>query len=413
MTSVNDPQNYSGKFQNQLEKLATADIDDRDRDAIRALIRREDAEGRVNEGTMISVLNRLRLSAERAATPLVDMSHEDVDELLFRLRHDYDLSNGTLRNYRKALRKFFDHRGCDWSDDITVGAPEDRTVDPDELLTNEEIDELLDAADTPRDKALIALMADTGLRISAIASLRIRDVDLQGQTAFISINEEANVKDASGRMPLTWSEGYLASWLDVHPRRSEPDVAVIHKRSGWRTDPDDDGAMSYQYLTRRVKAIAEDAGIERDRVATHNFRKTAISRWIREGMSEQAIRHRACWDPDSDMFQIYSGVRDEELNEQILEHYDMAPAGEPTSRPDLDHCPRCHTGLRSDAHYCPGCAAPLTDKAVEATDDVDDQLRDLLIDEDDRDRREAAAQMATAIEENPRVLDELLDTRDT
>ncbi|MFP4174788.1 MAG: hypothetical protein ACLFSW_03300 [Halobacteriales archaeon] len=35
------------------------------------------------------------------------MEREDVDELLFNYKHDLDMAEGTLRNYRKALRKFY------------------------------------------------------------------------------------------------------------------------------------------------------------------------------------------------------------------------------------------------------------------------------------------------------------------
>lgn len=411
MTRTEDVQNYATKFENQLEKLDGASIDERDREAIHTFVRAEDAQANVNRGTMVSNLNRLRLSAERADVPLVKMDKPDVDEFLFALKHDHGLAEGTLRNYRKALRKFVRWRlGEDsWAEDIAIGASPSTDVDPNELLTEAEVNDLLEAASNPRDKALIALLADTGLRIGAVASHRIRDLDLEGQATMVSINEDANVKDASGAIPLTWSEGYLASWLDIHPRRDDPDAAVIHKHEGYIGPGDDgNGALTYQYLSGRVKTVADDAGVARDRVNTHNFRKTAISRWIREGLSEQAIKHRACWDVDTDQIKTYSGVRDEELNEQILEHYDMAPADMEASRPAIDQCPRCHTSLRSDQHYCPGCAAPLTDIATETVDEAADGLRDVLVEEDDRDRRQAAAEMADLVESDPRLVEELL-----
>jgi hypothetical protein len=46
------------------------------------------------------------LSAERSDTPLVEMDRSDVDALLFEYKHDYEMAEGTLRNYRKALKKF-------------------------------------------------------------------------------------------------------------------------------------------------------------------------------------------------------------------------------------------------------------------------------------------------------------------
>ncbi|GKZ14885.1 site-specific integrase [Haladaptatus sp. T7] len=280
MVDFDEVQGYGRKFENQLAKLREASISDADRAAIIAFIQHEEAQGKVNTGTMVNHINRLRLAAERADTPLTEMQDKSaVDGLLFSLKHDHGLAEGTLRNYRKALRKFFRYRDRDWSDDIKIGVSPERTVDPNDLLTDEEIEDLLDAASHPRDKALVSLIADTGLRIGAIASLRIHDVDLTNRAGTVSINEEANVKGATGTVPLTWSRGYVANWLDVHPRNDEEEAALFHKVRF--VEDGEDGAMSYQYLGRRIKWIADEAGIDRDRVNTHNFRKTAISRWIR------------------------------------------------------------------------------------------------------------------------------------
>jgi len=374
MVDFEEVQGYGRKFDNQLDRLRDADIPESDRDAILAFIHYEDGQGDVNTGTMVNHLNRLRLAAERSETPLTEMDdREDVDGLLFSLKHDHGLAEGTLRNYRKALRQFFRHRGREWADDIAIGSSPERNVDPNELLTEEEIEDLLDAADDARDTALIALIADTGLRISAIASLRVKDVDLTERAGTVSINEEANVKGANGTVPLTWSRGYLANWLDVHPRSDDGDAAFFHKVRF--VEDGEDGALSYQYLGRRIKWLADEAGIDRDRVNTHNFRKTAISRWIREGLSEQAIKHRATWVKDSSQFETYSGVRDEELNDRILEHYNLVDEDEgQASRPDLDACPQCRTPIRGAARFCPGCGAPLTQGAAETIDDAEDDL---------------------------------------
>jgi len=130
MADLDDVQNYGRKFENQRKKLAEADINDADRDAIQAFVRHRDTTESVNTGTIVSDLNHLRLSAERATTPLTEMDHEEVDKLLFSLKHDYELKPGTLRNYRKKLRVFFRWFGKEWADDITIGGSPDRNVDP-------------------------------------------------------------------------------------------------------------------------------------------------------------------------------------------------------------------------------------------------------------------------------------------
>jgi len=375
MADLTDIQRYSEKFDNQREKLREADIDERDREHIRKWVAHLDADGDRGTGTIVSLLNRIRLSAERAAVPLVEMDRADVDQLLSALKREHGLSEGTRRNYRKALKQFHRWRGEAWAEDITIGVSPDREVDPNDLLSDEEVQALLDAAENPRDKALIALLADTGLRIGALASLRLRDIDASGRTTLVSINEDANVKDASGTVPLTWSESHLSAYLNVHPRRDEPDAPVLHTSAGYY-DGDDDGALSYQYLARRVKDVADRAGVDREKCNLHNFRHTAISNWIREGLSEQAIKHRASWTVDSDMLGVYSAVRDEELNDQILDHYDIAGVDDATSTPDIEECPRCNSALRGSEVFCPTCSAPLSASAAAKVEEVEDRTFD-------------------------------------
>ena len=304
MASVSDIHNFGDQFTQQLEKLDEADIGDRDRKAIKQFIRYQDAQRGLAASTNVNNCSDLRLSATRADTPLMDMTREDVDALLFEYKHDHEMAPGTLRNYRKALRKFFRYHDREWAEDIEIGAIPDREVDAEKTLTEDEISALREAVDHPRNKALLEMLLDTGLRISAIGTLRVKDVDLNGRTGSVTLNQDAvGRKGASGKRPLTYSKPYVANWLDVHPRSGDPGAPLFHRltkpNGGWG---DDDGALHYYSLQKVLKQTAEDAGVPRDKVNPHNFRKTAISQWIRQGFSEQEIKHRATWVKDSRQF---------------------------------------------------------------------------------------------------------------
>lgn len=377
MVDVEDVQGYRKKYENQRDLLESSDaVDDEDREEIQrwvAHMRTNDA-GISSLGTIVGHLNRIRLAAERSEMPLVEFdSIDDVNVLELYLEDELELSAGTIRNYKKALRKFFLWRDADWADKITVGASIERKHDPDDEITSEELDAMLDACsefdNAARDKAMVALLRDTGLRIGAVLSLQLKHVDVEGERATISINTEANVKDASGPKPLTWSRGHVANWLDVHPRPDNPDAALIHKTRQWGDD--EHGAIRQQYAGRRISKIASTAGLDPDRIHAHLFRGTAISEWIRQGMSDQKIKHRADWDENSREMSTYSHVTDEEMNQAILEDYGLVEEDE-SSGPDLEQCTQCRTPLRGGERFCPGCAAPLDSAAVEQVDAVDD-----------------------------------------
>jgi integrase/recombinase XerD len=164
MASVNDIHNLGDQFQYQLDKLEEADIDERDREAIKSFIRFQDTQRNLAVSTNVNNLSDLRLSAERSDTPLVEMDREGVDDLLFRYKHDLGMAQGTLRNYRKALRKFYRYRDEYWAEDIEIGAPPEREIDAERILTDDEIEALREEASHPRNKAFLELLLDTGLR---------------------------------------------------------------------------------------------------------------------------------------------------------------------------------------------------------------------------------------------------------
>ena len=413
MASVTDIHNFDEQFSHQLDKLAEADIDERDRRAIREFIQYQDTQRGLAASTNVNSCSALRLSAERGDTPLMEMNRSDVDALLFEYKHEYEMAKGTLRNYRKALRKFFRYHDREWAEDIKVGAVADREVDTDKTLTEDEIDALRESATHPRNKALLEILLDTGLRISAVGTLRVQDVELGGRAGTVTLNQEAvGRKGASGKRPLTYSKPYVANWLDVHPRGGDPDAPLFHRltepNGGW--DEDDDGALTYQHLQRLLKEIAERAGVDRNKVNPHNFRKTAITQWIRQGFSEQEIKHRATWVKDSKQFETYSQVTDEEMNQQILAEYGLAEEQDEHNKPDIDDCPQCQTALSGSPRFCPGCGLALSQKAAKDLEDAEDDIfEDLAETTDDdevsmlRDLRELADEHPDAVEEALRI----------
>lgn len=205
----------------------------------------------------------------------------------------------------------------------------------------------------------------------------MKHVDTLKKRATLTINEDANVKEDDGAKPLSWSRGYLANWLDVHPRPDNPEAALIHKLRQW--DENKDGALREGYATERIKDIAERAGFDRERVESSLFRSTAITEWIREGMSEQLIKHRAGWSKDSRMFEVYSRVQDEEMNDAVFDHYGIGES-ESSTQPDLEECPQCRTPLRGGGQFYPGCGAPLTVSASDAIDAQEDRFFESIAD---------------------------------
>lgn len=390
------------RWEGNYDKYDSSELSNEDADAVLRYARDAQLEDGLEPSTLRNYLSVLRTSAESANKPLVEHDHEEFRDLMATVKRERDLSNSSLRNYRVAARELYKYVGKEWAEDISTKRNSDSNVDPDDLLQRDEFSALMETVDNTRDKAIVAALFDTGLRVSALGTLRVGDVNLESDVPKITLNTEASgLKGASGTRPLTWSAGYIGNWLDVHPS-PEPEHPLWHKK---RLYEDGDRALSYTRIWEILKDNARDADVDPDKVHPHNFRHTAISRWVREGFSDQEIKHRATWHEDSSMLSVYSHVRDEDMNSQIAERYGIVDDEEST--PSLDRCARCRTELPDPMpRCCPGCGTPLKDSAVEVVEQVEQDALDDLVSLDAGDA-ETIREFLDVLKSNPEIVEEL------
>lgn len=379
---ITDINNFSGRLRTQFEL-----IDGLDAEADRQALKRWGNSQDVADTTLIDRLKNVRLMAKRSDQHLVDMDKGDVLALLAEFSNgthpdvpDDGLSDGTLRQYRQAARLFFrDELDRDWGADIEIGQAERSPIGPDQILTGDEVDALLDASQTPRDSALIAFLCVTGQRITAALSIRVGDVDLNDRTATIRLNDDAKgMKGASGPRPILWARTYVASWLDIHPCRDDDDAPLFCTVQGG-SRPAENGdtvtwdlgdPMSRSQAHNRLVTVAERAEVPTEKVKPHNFRHTAITRMRDQGIPDDRIRFMVGVEPDSDILERYDKATNEKMLRRLRDDHGIETEEEMTvGQPSLDNCRQCGAPLRGAARYCPQCGTPLN---VDAADEIDD-----------------------------------------
>lgn len=133
-----------------------------------------------------------------------------------------------------------------------------------------------------RDKALIVLFCDTGLRAAEMLSLTPRDISLPDRSLTV-----ARGKGAKGRR-VTFS-AKTAAVVDkyVRSRRragyGEADALWVSAK----------GALTYRGLTSALKSRADLAGVGGFHV--HRLRHTRAVTWLRAGGSESGLMSQAGW----------------------------------------------------------------------------------------------------------------------
>src|SRR6516165_6534019 len=146
-------------------------------------------------------------------------------------------------------------------------------------------EEACDGADMrdKRDKAILVLLAETGLRSAELLALDVTDIDLDGCVLHVRRG-----KGGKGRR-VKFSPG-AAAMLDRYLRARRTTVRGQSTGPLWISPR---GRLSYAGLASTLKARAEAAEVVG--FHPHRLRHTAAVRWLKSGGSETGLMAHAGW----------------------------------------------------------------------------------------------------------------------
>jgi integrase/recombinase XerD len=377
--NVDDVHAYDSLFIKAMQRLEEADFSDHNKQLLKKFIAQLQRDG-LAKSTRTNYLNQLtRMIKNLKKTGFIknldELDKDSFDGLLTYLDDIAGLSQNEIRNYKKVTKKLFkwlyDDEPPRWVTKLKLETIES-LVQPSDLLTQEEVDKLLGACRHPRNKAFISVMLDSGMRVGALASCRIKNVEFNQYGAIIYISKTSRSKKATEPkgIPITWSTGYLNQWLSVHPMQNEPEAPL------WTTINEPYQPLSYKTIRLTIKKIARDAGIKK-RVNPHSFRHKAITGWILDGLNDQQVKHRAGWSKGSmQMLRIYANFTDDEMNNNIFELYGLKT--EDKRQVTLEKCPRCNNILKPSDRFCSQCSLVLDQNMAEEIKMVGEKVPDAL-----------------------------------
>ncbi len=377
--NVDDIHAYDSLFIRAMQRLDEADFPEYNKQLLKKFIAQLQRDG-LAKSTRTNYLNQLtrmikNLEKTGFTKDLNELDKDTFDDLLTYLDDIAGLSQNEIRNYKKVTKKFFkwlyDDEPPRWVRKLKLESVES-TVQPSDLLTREEVDKLLSACRHPRNKAFIAVMLDSGMRVGALGSTRIKNVEFNQYGAIIYISKTSRSKKTTAPkgIPITWSTGYLNQWLSVHPMQNDPEAPL------WTTINEPYQPLSYKTIRVTIQKIARDAGIKK-RVNPHSFRHKAITDWILDGFNEQEVKHRAGWSKGSmQMLKIYANFTDDEINNKIFERYGLKT--EDKRQVTLERCPRCNNVLKPSDRFCSQCSLVLDQGMANEIKSAGEKVPDVL-----------------------------------
>lgn len=178
--------------------------------------------------------------------------------------------------------------------------PLKETMSPEQTLTAEDINKLLEVADNHYDKALIAFLYDAGCRISE--AQRIKWKDLQDTTDGIIVSIPTKKTNAGYRkVILPFASQYIRN-LQIYAY-GKPDDFIFH--------------LAYRTHAERIQRIRESANIDKPFTA-HKLRHAQATQLVRDGVQEAIIRKKLGWSANSTMISRYQHNTDEDVIDATL-----------------------------------------------------------------------------------------------
>ncbi|WP_456468772.1 tyrosine-type recombinase/integrase [Archaeoglobus sp.] len=278
------------------------------------------------------------------------------------------MSPNTVFEVKKTLKRFFKWLGKEELVNWFVAGKCESNLSPQDLITHEEFEAMMNACQNPRDRAMLSLLYETGARIGELAAMRIKDVIFDDYGAVIWLPRS---KTQRRRLRIVFSTRYLAEWLSDHPLKDDPDAPLWIKLSHKNyLKP-----LEYKDVQWQLKKIANRAGIKK-RIYAHLFRHTRATRLLQQ-VSEVVGAKYMGWVPGTKMIKTYIHLADQDVERAILEMHGIKPA-EDSGDLKVLQCPRCSFVNPSNAKYCSRCGLPLTEEAVREVEEWEERKAKLL-----------------------------------
>jgi integrase len=314
-------------------------------------------------GRMDKILSHLVNWRRFVRVPYIEASIVDYHTAISALMAS-DLSANTKHDYVLALKPFLSHLGIpeDQVKKIRVPRMKFDTTTPADILTEDEIVRLIQAARSSRDRALIALVYETGCRIGEAARLRWRDLRVDDHGIGVYITDTKTRKMRYTRC-VVMAE-YVAAWRADHPAGDEELVFVT--RTG---EP-----MRWVNLKRILAGAAGRAALGK-RVHWHLLRKSRITHAVKKGIPESVLKKMFWGNTDTAMMRTYVVLSEADIDKAILADAGLIPSlpADDPLRPRT--CPHC-MAINAPTHpYCSRCGHALDPEKIQVNELIREKIR--------------------------------------
>lgn len=261
----------------------------------------------------------------------------------FQAKHGRKMEESTIISRYAIIKKYYKWCGHPEKSKWMNTRTKMKKLNPSKLLTPAEIQNMLRIWPNERDRCMLAIAYESGMRIGELLSLRIEDLVMKDGECIVRIPDNSegdhiNAKTGSRTLVLIESLPYIEKYLNV---RNADDTRLFPIKRG-----------RAHYI---LKDMAAKAGIEKD-VFWHLIRHTRANEMAQAGMQETAMKKRFGWTEDSGMIKRYTSLTDNDADNSYREALGLSTKKrEFIVNPIAKRCSKCGK-LIDTGDYCPQCA---------------------------------------------------------
>ncbi len=362
--------NKKNCYESELKSLNKAKISQEDKDLI---IKFHDYLFSTGSGNLrVSKLSsQLRLVCEKITLTFDSMTKEEMIKLIALYNRDPNYSDATKADYRRGIKQFYkwfkdEDKRLESEDkterikinkfykfvekEIKIGYKHKQT-DPLTVITDEDCKAIVQkGCKTPRDKAFISMLHESGCRAGEFLNIKVGDVVVQENYMELDVDG----KTGKRKIFLVKSLPYFIKYLDVHQTKQKTDYLWLSEAQHNSGNP-----MFHKGAQKLI-----DRSVERSNVIKkHNFHWFRHSRAtiLSPKMSETILCKYMGWTIGSRQIRTYCHLSVKQVEDIVLSINGIKKKEDDEEKPV--ECV-CGTLNNPEDRYCFRCFKPLSQEVI-------------------------------------------------
>jgi len=302
------------------------------------------------------------------------------------------LANSTMNLIRLRIKRFYQWlydmkqrqypEMVDWIVLRTIQG--EREINPEDLPTPDEIKAMIECTENPRDRALISLLAESGIRCGEASTTLLRDISWNSNGFVLTVNKSRSKSKFGRRIPLCACSEDVKNYINnFHPFKNDGECPLFVSNISpkiYKTN------LKVHSIEGIVKKAANRAGItSRIRVHPHIFRHARASQLAELGWNEPMLRQYFGWSKTSHMPATYIHMSQSAMHNRYYQMYGktIPEVDRPSNQDKPTKCTGCSIQNPTGYRFCFRCNASLDkegQKLVEGRKDARNTLNRIAMD---------------------------------